>query len=362
MALHLHGIVLPDGAERDLFVADGRLTFKPIVGAETVLAEGWILPGLTDCHNHLAIASPAPAGASAAEQIHASGRVELEAGVLALREPGSWTREAAGLGPSDGMPRVISAGRFVAPRGGYFSGLALEVGLEQAAETAATEARRSGGAWAKIVGDYHGPDGRLRPNFPAHFLAEIAQRVHAEGARVAIHALLPQVIAAAIDAGFDSIEHGSFIDPDLLSVMARKGITWVPTLVISEGVADFLASGGLPEAEFLPLEQRLERLPALVKQAYEMGVRIICGTDAGLVPHGLIADEVEALVSAGLPASAAVGAASWDGRAFLGLTSSEEGGLADLVAFDADPRRDLAILRRPTLRILGGERLTAGVS
>jgi imidazolonepropionase-like amidohydrolase len=73
-----------------------------------------------------------------------------------------------------------------------------------------------------------------------------------------------------------------------------------------------------------------------------------------VVPHGAVAGEVRRLVDAGVPADAAVAAGSWDARTFLGFPLIVDGAAADLVAFDADPREDPAVLGRPRLIALAG--------
>jgi imidazolonepropionase-like amidohydrolase len=94
---------------------------------------------------------------------------------------------------------------------------------------------------------------------------------------------------------------------------------------------------------------------AVVRAAYEAGVPVFAGTDAGGgIEHGVIADEVRALHAAGLAAEAALAAASWAARAWLGLPCIEEGAPADLVVYDSDPRADLDALRRPQRMLLRG--------
>jgi imidazolonepropionase-like amidohydrolase len=94
---------------------------------------------------------------------------------------------------------------------------------------------------------------------------------------------------------------------------------------------------------------------AVVRAAFEAGVPVFAGTDAGGgIEHGVIADEVRALHAAGLPAEAALAAASWSARAWLSLSCIEEGAPADLVVYDADPRADLDTLQRPQLMVLRG--------
>src|SRR5438105_3324469 len=110
VALHLHGTVLPGGATRDVFVRDGRVTFDEQADARTVLEGGWLVPGLVDAHAHLGLASPAGDAAPPGTRVRASGRAQLLAGVLAVREPGAPDHASIGLGPADGLPRTVTGG------------------------------------------------------------------------------------------------------------------------------------------------------------------------------------------------------------------------------------------------------------
>jgi hypothetical protein len=207
VAYRVRGTTLPDGGVQDVFVVDGRFTFKGVDGAETLLEDGVLLPGLVDAHAHLALASPAPPEATSRERIQASAEAHLRAGVLVVREPGSPNHDPEGVGPSSGHPRVITAGRFLSPPDRYFPGLAREV-TEDRLPGAAEEELRSGG-WVKIIGDSPFPGPGFSRTFSAEALREAASRVHTGGGRIAIHCMLPEVIQDAIEAGFDSLEHGS---------------------------------------------------------------------------------------------------------------------------------------------------------
>jgi imidazolonepropionase-like amidohydrolase len=94
---------------------------------------------------------------------------------------------------------------------------------------------------------------------------------------------------------------------------------------------------------------------AVVRAAYQAGVPVFAGTDAGGgIDHGVVADEVRALHAAGMPAEAAVAAASWAARDWLGLPGIAEGAPADLVVYETDPRADLDTLQRPQRMVLRG--------
>jgi len=278
--------------------------------------------------------------------------------VLALREPGSPDYSAMGLGPADGLPRMVSAGRFLAPPGRYFPGLAREVeevGLPDAAEE---ELLASGGAWAKVIGDSPlGGDGLTR-TYSDQALAEAAHRVHAAGGRIAVHCAVPEVIQGAIEAGFDSLEHGSFLQQDQLEGAAAANVAWVPTRTIEGGVLAMARQLGYAPAALRRVEEGFARQPEVLRQAVDAGMTILAGTDAGMGPHGMVRGEVQLLIEAGLAPETALGGASWTARSWLGLPGIEEGAPADLVAYREDPLEDPAVLVNPTLIFLNGRLIT----
>jgi imidazolonepropionase-like amidohydrolase len=124
-------------------------------------------------------------------------------------------------------------------------------------------------------------------------------------------------------------------------------------------VANFPGFAAAGEKKFPAYASTMRRLHAqsgaVVRAAFEAGVPVYAGTDAGGgIEHGVIADEVRALHEAGLPAEAALAAASWSARAWLGLPCIEDGAPADLVVYDTDPRADLATLAAPRLILRNG--------
>ena len=359
--IHLRGTVLPDGVVRDVFVTDeGTISFDgSVADARTMFEGGVLIPGLVDAHAHLGLASPAPSTSSPEEQVRASARAQLAAGVLAIREPGGPHHASAGIDPGEGLPRVFAAGRFLAPPGGYIPGLAREVSEDELPDAAVEELVAGGGGWAKVIGDWFGPDARLRPNFGSDALAETARRVHDAGGRVAVHSSQPELIDAAIDAGFDSLEHCTDLTEERVARIAERGITIVPTMVIYSDLVGFLHQFGAPQDEIARMASGLERAPAMIRLADETGVRVLAGTDAGMGPHGLVREEIRNLAQAGVATARAIGAGSWDARRFLGLPGIEEGAPADLVGFDRDPLEDLGVLANPQVVVLDG-RLVRG--
>ncbi|MGV1010531.1 MAG: amidohydrolase family protein [Dermatophilaceae bacterium] len=347
--------MVQDDSWRDLIIADGTVVdAAPVQGREPDVV-GWVLPGLVDVHNHLSLASPAGDGEDAGVRVRASASVELAVGVLALREPGSPDDATAELNGEHGWPRVITAGRFLAPPGGYFPGLAREVDAARLADAVEQEVRRSG-CWAKVIGDFQGPSGQFVPNFPPGVLAAAVARAHSVGGRVAIHVTCREAVDAAVAAGVDSIEHGWAVTDDHFAAMRTDGIAWVPTLFEggSERACEFASARGFAGETLAWMRSVLDEQPATIARADRAGVTVLAGTDAGQSPHGLIVEQIRMLAECGLPAARAIGAASWAARTYLGLPGLEPGAPADLVVYDTDPREDFDVLDRPALIVLGG--------
>jgi imidazolonepropionase-like amidohydrolase len=358
--------MVEDGGKRDLVISEGVVISEadahvaPLQGTRPD-ATGWVLPGLVDLHNHLSLASPAGDVEDADVRVRASASVELAVGVLALREPGSPDEASRHLARKDGWPTVITAGRFLAPPDGYFPGLARQVTADQLAAAAVEERRRSG-RWVKIVGDYLGGD-RFVPNWPADALAEATARVHAEDGRVAVHAVCPEAVAAAVAAGVDSIEHGWAISDTDFPTMRANGTAWTPTLMPggSHAACEFAQQMGFSPTTRRWMHEVIDAQPSTVTRAQAAGVVVLAGTDAGQGPHGMIVDQIRMLVAGGMSSRDAIGAASWTGRRYLGLPCLESGAPADLVVYDADPMEDLDVLLRPAMIVLDGRVLQAHI-
>lgn len=342
--------MLPGGTPTQLWIDRGRFVAGPI-DDPLAFSGGYAIPGLVDAHAHLALNSPVQAD-DEVEVVTASANAHRDAGVLAIREPGSPNRASATLSRSQGLPTVITAGRFLAPPGRYLPGLALETTNENLPDAVLEELRRSDG-WVKVIGDFFDDSGRFTPNYSEESLRESADRIHAAGGRVTMHAMIPESIQQAIDASFDAIEHGSVMASGQVEAMARAGMTWVPTALIDDIIRSS-AESMLGSESGAWLRTALNGHGEAIRHAHSLGVRILAGTDAGMTPHGVVAQEIRLLNAFGMPAEAALGAGSWEARAYLGLPGIEVGAPADLVVFPDDPREDLEVLDHPSLIVLGG--------
>ena len=350
-ALHVRGVVLPEEEHRDVWIVDGRISTEPINGATTI-GEGWLLPGLVDAHCHIGVDAHGPVDREVQEQ---QATTERDAGVLLARDCGvpsdtRWMDDRADL------PRIVRAGQHVARSKRYIRNFGVEVEPEQLVETVAEQARRGDG-WVKIVGDWIDRDvGDLAPCWPADVLAAAVQQAHDLGARVTTHVFGEIVLPDLLAAGVDCIEHGTGLSDDQISTMAASGTALVPTLINIATFPGIAASASKFPAYAEHMLALHARVDAMVTAAYDAGVPIYAGTDAGgSLPHGLIAQEVQALHKAGLSATDALAAASWGAREWLGHPAAlTEGAPADLVVLSEDPRQDLRALADPARVILRG--------
>ncbi|GGM20288.1 amidohydrolase family protein [Dactylosporangium sucinum] len=353
--LHVRGTILPDGERRDLWLVGDRVTFEPVAGALTVADGGFVLPGLVDAHCHLGIA-PGGAPAAGVGQARSLAVVDRDAGVLAIRDAGSPIPYAE-LDDDPDVPRLVRAGRHVAPPKRYLRDIGVEVG-EADLDAEVTRQAAVGNGWVKLVGDWIDRGvGDLAPAWDVEAMAGAVAAAHAAGARVAVHTFAEESVAALVRAGVDSVEHGTGLAEDDVAEMARRGTALVPTMI---NIATFGKIAAQAEDKFPGYARHMvalrDRFPAVVRAAHEAGVPIYVGSDAGGgIDHGLAAQEMLLLHrEGGLPAEAVLRAGSWGARAWLGFPGLVEGGLADLVVYAEDPRTDLTTLLRPQRIVLRG--------
>ncbi|MFI7313436.1 amidohydrolase family protein [Streptomyces hygroscopicus] len=363
--LHIKGRVLvgPDTGEladdiagdiRDeLWVVDGRITFERPAGARDVrLIEGWALPGLVDAHCHVGLDAHGAVDEPTSEK---QALTDRDAGALLLRDAGS-PADTRWIDEREDLPRIIRAGRHIARTKRYIRNYAHEIEPEDLVAYVAAEARRGDG-WVKLVGDWIDREtGDLGACWPRGAVEAAIAEAHRLGARVTAHCFAEESLAPLVEAGIDCIEHATGLTEETIPLFAERGVAIVPTLV---NIATFprLALGG--EAKFPRWADHMRRLHArryeTVRAAYDAGIPIYTGTDAGGgLAHGLVGQEVAELVKAGIPARDALSAATWGARAWLGRPGLTEGASADLVVYDTDPREDVRVLTTPRRVVLRG--------
>jgi imidazolonepropionase-like amidohydrolase len=164
-------------------------------------------------------------------------------------------------------------------------------------------------------------------------------------------------VAALVRAGVDSVEHGTGLSEEDIDEMVRRGTSLVPTMLNVDRFEGIAAQAEEKFATYAAHMRRLaKRFPSVVAKAYEAGVPIYVGSDAGGgIEHGRAADEMLRLhEQAGMSTMDVLRAGSWGARAWLGFPGLTAGGLADLVVYDEDPRTDLRVLRSPRVVVLRG--------
>jgi imidazolonepropionase-like amidohydrolase len=352
--LHVRAVVLPEGVERNLWVdAQGLVTDEPVADAETIADRGFLVPGLVDAHCHVGLDAD---GAVAPEVQEEQARTERDAGALLLRDAGS-AADTRWIDDRDDLPRIVRAGRHIGRTKRYIRNYAAEVEpVDLVAEVERQAARGDG--WVKLVGDWIDREtGDLSPCWPAADAAAAIARAHELGARVTAHVFGEDALPDLIGAGIDCIEHGTGLSEDLVATMAAQGTALVPTRVQVDNFPTYAAAGEPRFPRYAAHMRDLHaRADSVLRAAYDAGVAIFAGTDAGgVLPHGLIGREVAALHDAvGLSPYDALGAASWRARDWLGFPGPVAGASADFVVYDEDPLADLRILARPARVVLRG--------
>jgi imidazolonepropionase-like amidohydrolase len=340
----IRGVVLPERVHRSFVLDGGVLREDRAARGEVLVDGGWLLPGLVDVHTHPGTEKPGDTFDDAVLRRHLTEH--RDAGVLLVRTPGTAARMPGWVAEDPELPRVRSAGRWLATPGRFFPGYGRDV-AEPELPGAALEESAAGDRWCKVVVDWRWNEAPVDPRI----LAATVEAVHAAGGLVAAHCQTAEGCRAAVEAGVDSLEHGMHLDPALLDRMAAQGTALVPTLVAFAGMVDRIRARSQDGFRDW-FVQGWEGLPATVRAAHESGVVVLAGTDG--LPFGAVAAEVARLAAAGLPAEVALGAASWRARDWLGLPGLVDGAPADVVAYAADPTRDPAVLGRPDLILLRG--------
>ncbi|WP_225836388.1 amidohydrolase family protein [Streptomyces sp. NK08204] len=353
--LHVKGRVLvgPEDVRDELWVVGGRVCYDRPAGARDITTvEGWALPGLVDAHCHVGLGAEGPVDAEAAEK---QALTDRETGTLLIRDAGS-PSDTRWIDDRDDLPKIIRAGRHIARTRRYIRNYAWEVEPDELVAYVAQEARRGDG-WVKLVGDWIDRDlGDLAACWPHEAAKAAIAEAHRLGARVTAHCFATDSLRDLVEAGIDCIEHATGLTEDLIPLFAERGVAIVPTLV---NIATFptLAAGG--ENRYPRWSAHMRRLHErrydTVRGAYDAGIPVYVGTDAGgSLAHGLVAAEVAELVAAGIPSVDAVSATSWGARAWLGRPGLEEGAPADLVVYEGDPRQDVRVLAAPRRVVLNG--------
>lgn len=356
-SLHLRGPLLvgPDEEVAQAWVVGGRLSLTPPSTTAATLS-GWVLPGLVDAHCHVGLGADGTVPAAVAEE---QALADRDAGALLLRDAGQ-PGDTRWIDARDDLPVVVRAGRHIARSRRYLRNFGVEVEPSALVEEVRRQAR-AGDGWVKLVGDWIDRDvGDLAPCWPLSALEPAIAAAHELGARVTAHCFGEQCLSDLLAAGIDCIEHGTGLTGTSMAAAAVRGVAVVPTLINIATFPQIAAAGAdrFPAYAAHMLALHAGRYEA-VAAAHAAGIPVYAGTDAGgSLAHGRLAEEVRELHTAGLSRVAALDAATWSARRWLGRPGLEEGAPADLVVYPRDPRLDLDVLSSPSYVVLRGQRVS----
>jgi imidazolonepropionase-like amidohydrolase len=373
VALHADGPYL-------ITLADGVIaSIASTAATETAdLCAPFAMPGLCDAHVHLFLdgsrLDPAERNAQLRSGLPVMLSVaranidnSLRAGVTFLRDAG----DAFGINHAmrrdlgarrNGLVALRSSGAGLRGAGRYGRLLAREIGdagnLAQAVDAAAEIADDVKVILTDIV-DFETGEMKGPPQFDPDEMRLIVDRARRHGRRTFVHCSGADGLAIAVAAEVDSIEHGYFMNREILKRMADAQIAWVPTFA---PVCFQLARpeiAGWSKAAIANLDRLLGSHAEHVALAHELGVPIIAGSDAGSpgVPHGSgLIDELHYMYEAGLPLAAVIRSATGEARRHWGMaaTALAASQPADFVLLETSPFRDPGALRE-VLAVVKGD-------
>src|SRR4030095_12674621 len=186
------------------------------------------------------------------------------------------------------------------------------------------------------------------PQLTSAEMAALVDEAHRLRKKVAVHCHGDQAAREAIEAGVDSIEHGSFMKPETLTMMKKKGAFLTPTLMASEWIMSKLDN--YPPALQAKARASTAARSEMFRNAVKMGIKISFGTDAAVFPHGQNAKEFKLMVDLGMMPIDALKSATANEAELLGIAQKvgtlKKGKLADIIAMPGDPTADITATER----------------
>jgi imidazolonepropionase-like amidohydrolase len=378
---------IEDGA---VVVEDGRIVSVGSArdlpsDAEVVdLGEATLLPGLVDAHVHLVWSASAEphelvereSPTLTALRCAANAALHLRAGVTTVRDVGATgglsvdVARAVELGVLPG-PRVVAAGRAIAMTGGHGWFLGREADGPDAVRRAVREEMKSGATCMKLMasgGVYGHAEEPGSPQLTVEEMCAAVEEAHKAERKVAAHAYSVAAMGNALDAGVDSIEHGSFLDRATAGRMREQGTFLVPTMSVYAAMSEKGPELGAPEYVRRKTTEVLEASREAFRLAVDAGVPVAAGTDCGAPghPHGTLREELRLMVEAGATPQQALRFGTSAAARLLGLEgevgSLEPGKRADLLAVAGDPLQDVRALEGVLLVLRDGAEVARGPS
>jgi len=342
-----------------------------------------LLPGLIEGHSHIllhpydeTVWNDQVLKESIAERVARAVnhvRNSLMAGVTTMRDLGSEGAGFADVGVRDSInkgiipgPRLLVAGKALVATGsygpkGFHEGVDVPLGAETADgyDDLVRVVRSQIGRnidFVKVYADYRwGPDGAASPTFSQRELETIVEVTRSSGRPVVAHASTAEAMTRAILAGVETIEHGDGATSEVYKLMVRHNVALCPTLAAGDAIAQY--SGWNKGVD--PEPPRLQNKRRSFKAALDAGVTICFGGDVGVYPHGDNVRELEMMVDYGMPAEDVLRSATSINAGLFHIADKvgriRSGLLADIIAVEGDPGRDISDLRNVRLVMKDGE-------
>ncbi len=387
-------VVIKDGVITDIFNGIAFIDAAPGQPQNTHidLMDKFVLPGLIDCHTHLTFELP-PMQMRLRKQLTEDATYEaidgthnalktLMAGFTTVRNVGSGgaaiyalrSRIAEGVIPG---PRILAAGKTISVTGGHGDptnginpalspALTATDGIANGPDEfrhATRERIRQGSDLIKITstgGVLSNTAAGLGQQMFDDEIEAVVETAHMMGRKVACHAHGTDGINAALRAGVDSIEHGTYLDDSSIALFKETGAYLVPTIHAGK----FVAEKASDPAWFNPaIRAKAEAVGPIIQnsfaKAHRAGVKVAFGTDVGVGAHGTNALELVYMTEAGMSPADAIKCATVNAADLCGLSDSvgkiAKGYQADIIAVDTNPLEDIATLQNVTFVMKGGK-------
>lgn len=379
-----------------IVVVDDRIAaiesgYKQPSAGDTVIdrRNATVMPGFIDMHTHLTsqlgpgsyMVRYTDNAADVALTAAAFAEKTLHAGFTTVRDLGDSfnasiaLRDAVNEGKVVG-PRIYTAGKSIAttgghadPSNGYRDGLMDSPSPADGVVNGPIEAREAvrtryqdGADWIKLTatgGVLSVAKSGQNPQFMEDELKAVVDTARDYEMKVTVHAHGKQGMIRAIKAGVASIEHGTYMDTEVMDLMKEYGVYYVPTITAGKSVAERAKIDGFFPPLVRPKAAAIgPKIQDTFSRAYKAGVKIAFGTDAGVFDHGENYKEFGYMVEAGMPAMEAIQSATVAAATLLGdqqIGSIEPGKLADIVAAPGDPLRDISVLADINFVMKGGK-------
>ena len=350
---------------------------KRTVHQEDINGKGLtLIPGIIDCHEHFT----GDGGMDAMERLLNDTQEEftlkavgncrraLMSGVTTARDVGArfgininiaqQTASGAVLGP-----RVIASGEWFQYPGTWPAGLTRTTETPEELLLGIKDMIRRGAGLIKVGATGFRADGSQFPSMSREALDVAVRASHEAGIKIAAHCHGFEGTLLAVEAGIDSIEHGTYVDEPTVRLMAEKGTYLVPTMSTWDARERLANQMGWSKDQMAEIYDRKENSIASFQRALQAGVKIATGTDAGGSParHGFVAREIELMVDSGMTPQAALEASTRIAADLLGVQDEvgtiEVGKQADLILIDGDPHSDIGALRNIWAVFQGGRRI-----